>query len=84
MIFVDGYESALLGVCDVWEKPRAVYSKQAMIDILIEEGLEYFEALQHLEFNVWGGYIGENTPLYVHDLNGTTQQELSEYLIDFQ
>jgi|TARA_Y100000289_G_C3891423_1_gene134169 hypothetical protein len=83
VVFVDGYEIALLGVIDVWENARAVYSKQAMVNILEQEGMDYCEALQHLEFNVWGAYIGEHTPLYVHDLHGKTQQEISDYLIDF-
>ena len=40
LIFVDGYDDAILGVIDEHTFPKIVYSKRAMIDILIQEDMQ--------------------------------------------
>ena len=46
-----------------------VYLKSQMIDTLIRDhDMDWEEAIEYLEFNVWGAYVGEQTPIYVNDI----------------
>jgi|TARA_R100000455_G_C6254776_1_gene110801 hypothetical protein len=81
-LYADGFDKAIIGFAEEWiEVPRVIYSKAKMQDILIEQGMSVEEALEYLEFNVWGAYVGEGTPIYANDLSGTTRQEV-EYVLD--
>ena len=59
----DGFDGAIIGVDANVE--RIVYDKYKMIEILISQGSDHDDALEHLEYNVWCAYVGENTPIYV-------------------
>ena len=59
----DGFDGAIIGVDANVE--RIVYDKYKMIEILISQGWDHDDALEHLEYNVWCSYVGENTPIYV-------------------
>ena len=80
LIFADGYDAAILGVVDRFDLPRVVYSKRAMIDILIEEGMTLIDAIQHLEYNVWNAYVSNKGPVYVDDLDSLDRTTLVEYV----
>jgi len=36
-----------------------------MLEILVAEGMDYNYAVEHLDFNIVGAYVGEKTPLYI-------------------
>ena len=39
-----------------------------MIDMLrYRDSMELDEAIDYLEYNVWGAYVGEGTPIYAHE-----------------
>jgi hypothetical protein len=65
MLFADGFDDCIMGVEDGLA-PRVVYDKQMMIEELMSQGLEEVEAIEYLEFNTWGAYVGEQTPLYIY------------------
>jgi hypothetical protein len=66
MLFADGYDDALIGYTD---SGVAVYSIEDIIMIMInEEEMTHEDALDHFYYNVAGSYVGEYTPIYVHDL----------------
>jgi hypothetical protein len=67
MILAFGYDEAILGVDTEYQ--RVVYSKQKMVDILTNDGMSEEEAVEFLEFNTWSAYVGESTPIFVHDMN---------------
>jgi hypothetical protein len=75
MIFVDGYDSAILGMDT--EYKRVIYSKEKMIDILVEEGMTDVDAVEWLEYNVWDAYVGEHTPIFLHEL---TKEDIQEWV----
>ena len=62
LMFADGFDDAILGVCS--SSYRVIYSVEKMIKILMEEGMEYIDAIEHLSFNVVNAYVGEKTPIY--------------------
>jgi len=60
----DGFDDAVVGV--EFSTMRLVYDKNKMIHILIEnDGMDYEDAVEYLEFNTWSAYIGEKTPIYI-------------------
>ena len=75
MIFVDGYDSAILGMDT--EYKRVIYSKSKMIDILVAEGMSDVDAVEWLEYNVWDAYVGEHTPIFLHEL---TKEDIQEWV----
>lgn len=75
MIFVDGYDSAILGMDT--EYKRVIYSKEKMIDILVAEGMTDVDAVEWLEYNVWNTYVGEHTPIFLHEL---TKEDIQEWV----
>lgn len=71
-ILADGLEGAFMGVCEVSGQPTvAVYDRWKCIEILAEqvdvEEYEnpYIDAQENFEFNVAGGWMGENSPRYI-------------------
>jgi len=64
-LLADGFDLALIGVSCGME-PRAVYDVNKMIAIMEQrDGMSYEDAVEYLEFNVLGAYVGEKTPLYI-------------------
>jgi hypothetical protein len=60
----DGFDDAVVGI--EFNTMRLVYDKNKMIHILIEnDGMDYEDALEYLEFNTWSAYVGEKTPIYI-------------------
>jgi hypothetical protein len=75
MIFVDGLDSAILGMDTEYQ--RVIYSKSKMIDVLIQDGLTELDAVEWLEYNVWNTYVGEHTPIFLHEL---TKEDIQEWV----
>ena len=66
MLFADGYDNALIGYTD---SGVAVYSIEDIIMIMVnEEEMTEEDALEHFYYNVAGSYVGEYTPVFIHEL----------------
>lgn len=63
----DGLEDALIGwTVNHHHAHVAVYDFDRCIKILVKrDGMTHLEAVEFLEFNTLGAYVGENGPLYV-------------------
>ena len=67
-VFADGFDKAIIDCRD----ERFVYSKEKMIEVLMDEdGFDYHEAIDFLEFNTWYAYVGQYTPIYEWTEDGT-------------
>ena len=66
---------------DGFDTPKVVYSKLKMIEVCEEQGMSVEEAIEYLEYNVWGAYVGDGTPIYADDLSGTKREDV-EYTLD--
>ncbi len=66
LMFVDGFDDAIIGICQ--RTNRVIYSTSKMIIILMNQDMEYIDALDHFGFNIAGGYMGEMTPIFCDDL----------------
>ncbi len=41
-----------------------------MAEVLVQdEGMSHEEAWEYLEFNTFNAYVGENTPIYIEELD---------------
>jgi hypothetical protein len=64
LLMVDGFDEAVIGVEAL--KMRLVYDINKMRTILVERDKMTFEdAMDFLDHNVLGSYVGEQTPIYV-------------------
>lgn len=61
----DGFDEAVIGLEEY--SLRLIYSSQKCIEILIAQGMELNDAIEHFEYNVKGGYVGEKTPIWCDD-----------------
>lgn len=64
----DGFDNCVLGYEYNWDgNIRLIYSVKAMLDELIFEGMTEEDAIEHFEYNIRGGYVGEKTPIWCKD-----------------
>ena len=66
LLFADGFDFAIIGVCIGHDSGRVVYDARKMVRILSnEEEMTRDEAWEYLEFNTFGAWVGDKTPIYV-------------------
>lgn len=60
----DGLETALIGIARRCGQPTlAVYDYELCIEALRSDGMTYEDAVEYVEHNVVGGWLGEHTPV---------------------
>ena len=70
----DGFDSAIIGMASIWNGNERVdvlvYDIYRMVEQLtIGDGMSQDEALEYIDFNIEGTYIGKDTPVIVWDWN---------------
>ena len=68
----EGFDSAIIGTATIWNGNERVdvlvYDIYRMVDQLtIRDGMSQVEALEYIDFNIEGAYIGKDTPVIVWD-----------------
>tara|TARA_R100000234_G_C4983049_1_gene171918 strand:+ start:37 stop:258 length:222 start_codon:yes stop_codon:yes gene_type:complete len=65
----DGLDEAIIGVGQQFDKPdRLIYDYDKCVDILMtDQGFTEEEAIEWIEFNIKGAYVGEGTPIFKID-----------------
>lgn len=66
-----GFEEALAGYAEQCNRePVAVYDFEKMISILMDrDEMSRQEALEYIDFNVSGAYVGSNTPMMLYEFD---------------
>ena len=66
-IILDGLDTAIIGIVEEFGNgPRILYSKEKIIDILVErDGMTSEEAIEYYDFNILGLYAGEQNPIFL-------------------
>jgi hypothetical protein len=69
-LLMDGFDEAFIGFSQRINEPiLAVYSYDKLINVCMErDGMEYEEAMEYVDFNVVGAWVGEQTPIIVMPL----------------
>lgn len=66
LLFADGFDPAIVGVDT--QTNRVVYSHGLMMEVLVLQGMSVDDALEHLDFNVLGAWVGDRTPIYIYEI----------------
>ena len=72
VLLADGLEDALIGVSCGFGPNKAIYDWEKCVKIFTErDGMSYEEAVEWMDFNVTGAYVGEQTPefIFLYDKN---------------
>jgi hypothetical protein len=70
LLFADGFDDAIIGVSHHWSSNSRIeavaYDYNKCVEILMErDGMDYEGAVEFLEFNTLGAYMGEHTPVFI-------------------
>ena len=70
-LLMDGFDEAFIGFSRRINEPLlAVYDYDKMIDVLVKrDGLEYDDAMEYVDYNCVGAWVGEQTPIIVMSPN---------------
>jgi len=65
----DGYDDCVLGYEYNWDgNMRLIYPVKAILNKMVsEDEMSEEDAIGHFEFNMRGGYVGEQTPIWCQD-----------------
>jgi hypothetical protein len=67
LLFADGFDSAIIGVCGGFDSGRVVYDIEKMIESCMQDaGMTYEDSVEWIDFNTIGAYVGKNTPVYTY------------------
>ena len=62
IVFAGGLDDAIIGFDpNAW---KVVYSRNECIKIMVKDQMGEEEAIEYLEFNTFGAYIGDKTPIW--------------------
>jgi len=66
-LFADGLDDALVGVARRCGQPTlAVYDYEKCVEVFMSrEGISHEDAIEWMEFNVVGAWLGEGTPIWL-------------------
>ena len=66
-LLMDGFDEAFIGWSRRINEPLlAVYSYDGLIKVCVErDGMDYEEAVEYVDYNVVGAWVGEQTPIIV-------------------
>ena len=68
-LIMDGFDDCIVGVVEKFgEEDIVCYSKEKVIEKLMESHMDREEALEFFYFNQIGAYLGENTPCFIEYL----------------
>lgn len=60
------FDRAIIGVATrVGMTPVVAYEDVKLVQVLVEEGWDYTDAVEWVEINTKGSYVGENTPMII-------------------
>ena len=64
-LLADGHDHAIMGYST---DGRVIYSINMVIEGLIEDSeMTYEDAIEFFNFNIAGAYVGEYTPIFMHE-----------------
>jgi hypothetical protein len=66
----DGFDSAIFGIAiRPCNRTVVAYDFNTMVAKCIEDGMTYDEALEYIDFNIIGAYMGDGTPIIIRKID---------------
>lgn len=80
LVKADGFEDAIIGVGGRINMPEVlIYSYNKCVKILMKrDNFTYEEAIEWMDYNVVGSWVGETTPIFVHEI--PSDQKIDDFL----
>ena len=80
LVKANGLEDAIIGVGSRINMPDVlIYSYNKCVKIFMEkEGWTHEEAIEWMDYNVVGAWVGDTTPIFVHEI--PSDQKIDEFL----
>ena len=80
ILYADGLEDAFIGIIhSKGSQPKACYDYDKCINIFkSRDGMTHEEAIEWMDYNVVGAWVGETTPIFVHEI--PSDQKIDEFL----
>lgn len=67
---LDGFDSAILGIAvKPCQNTVVAYDFDLMVEQCIKDGMSDDEAIEYIDYNIVGAYMGEGTPIIVRKLD---------------
>ena len=64
----DGFDNAIMGYGTQFNCDVVIYNYYKCIEILMDrDNLTYEQAVEYMEYNVCGAWVGNNTPVFMRD-----------------
>jgi len=58
------FDDCIIGYATRMSEPALiVYDEDLMVETMMNEGMDYTDAIEYLSFNTWGAWLGDHTPL---------------------
>ena len=65
-LLIDGADDALIGFTNHGNSPLlAVYEYDKLVDVFMNDGMTYEDAVEWVDFNIVGAWLGDQTPIIV-------------------
>ena len=65
----EDYDPCIVGVARRFNDTVLIYSIKAILDMHARGGMEYDEAVEYIDYNCLGAWVGERTPIIVMPLS---------------
>lgn len=62
-LLLDGFGKALLGLGTQYDHEVAIYDYERCVAVLLKQGMDREDAIEYLEFNTAGAWVGPHTPI---------------------
>ncbi len=84
-VLLTGLDEAIVGITDEFGAGRRIlYSKDKIISILQErDGMSWSEAEEFFDYNIKGGFFGEQNPVFLEISLTPTKNDDGEWEFDF-
>ena len=82
MLKADGFDEAILGAARQFNQPeKLIYDYVKCVEILMSrDDMTRDEAVEFMEFNVVGAYVGEETPIWLMPMDPDLYDHVMEHL----
>ncbi len=64
---IDGFDDCIVGVVERFGlDPIVCYDRKKIVSkLMIKEGMSFEQAFEHFDYNIFGSWVGEDTPCFL-------------------
>jgi hypothetical protein len=69
LLLMDGFDECVIGIASQFHNTAVAYDEDQVIQKLMDHhGMDKIEAIEYMEYNQKGSWVGESTPIFVKDM----------------